>query len=353
LPEFELPQDALCSESKPTHDILTLSARSVKKQFPINIMNLLTSAATSLFILTLSSIFAKADGDFLFSGQRETQSGVHGKGNVYAPDVHFHSGKYWMWFGGQGKDGHDRIHLAQSADGKTWKQLGVALEEPAANHVNDPSLVRVKGRWWMFYTVAMVDVIDEIALAVSQDGLHWEKKGVVFPASLKPGWDSLLVGRPSVLYEKGVFKMWYDGCKELPLNAPAQNVPKSASARKFVGYAESNDGLKWERKAEPIFEDATALHVVRFGQGYVMVFESWAGTKFATSKDGLAWKQAGTLAEKSADFDRFGHVTPFLLLGKNVKPTLYFGAACESTWDVNCMAAMELSEAMMEKIKSE
>ncbi len=37
-----------------------------------------------------------------------------------------------MWFGGQGRDGHDRIHLDVSADGAQWEQRGVVLEDPAA-----------------------------------------------------------------------------------------------------------------------------------------------------------------------------------------------------------------------------
>jgi sucrose-6-phosphate hydrolase SacC (GH32 family) len=298
--------------------------------------------------------WSAAGATLLFSGSGETQSGVHGKGNVYAPDVHFYDGKYWIWFGGQGRDGHDRIHLAQSNDGKAWKQLGVVLDNGSANHVNDPSLVRAKGEWWMFYTVALVDVVDEIALATSRDGVHWKKRQTVLAPSEPPGWDSLLVGRPSVLHENGVFKMWYDGCKDLPLNAPAKNVPKSASSQRFVGYAESKDGLKWERKsAAPTFNQATAAHVSRVGAGSVMVYESHAGTQFATSKDGMTWQRGGLLAEKSSDFDKFGHVTPFLFSGKNGKPTLYFGAAREGTWDVNCMGMVMVSDGMIEKIKAE
>jgi len=206
----------------------------------------------------------------------------------------------------------------------------------------------------MFYTVAKTDVIDEIACATSKDGVHWEQKGTVLAASKAPAWDSLLVGRPSVLYENGLFKMWYDGCKELPLNAPAKNVPKSASAQKFVGYAESKDGMKWERKSsEPIWDGATAVHVSRLGNGFVMVYESHAGTQFGVSKDGVVWKRGGILVEKASTFEAFGHVTPFLLMEGNAKPLLYFGAAREGTWDVNCMAAMALNDTMMEKIKTE
>ena len=44
-------------------------------------------------------------------------------------------------------DGHDRIHLAESRDGLTWEKRGVVLEDKDANHVNDPSVVRVGNEW--------------------------------------------------------------------------------------------------------------------------------------------------------------------------------------------------------------
>ena len=49
-----------------------------------------------------------------------------------------------MFFGGQGKDGHDRIHLATSGDLQSWKQEGGVFAPPGVNHVNDPSVVIVK-----------------------------------------------------------------------------------------------------------------------------------------------------------------------------------------------------------------
>ena len=79
----------------------------------------------------------------------ELQAAPHGKGNIYAAEVHREAGRWRMWFGAQAKDGHDRIHLAESEDGVTWKSLGVVLEDPDANHVNDPSVVKVEGQYWM------------------------------------------------------------------------------------------------------------------------------------------------------------------------------------------------------------
>lgn len=78
----------------------------------------------------------------------------HGCGNVYAPDLVRHADRLWMFYGAQGHDGHDRILLATSADGNNWVRQGVVLSPAGLNHVNDPSVAIVGGKWFMFYTRA-------------------------------------------------------------------------------------------------------------------------------------------------------------------------------------------------------
>ncbi len=284
----------------------------------------------------------------------DAQVAPHGKGNIYAPDVHFDSGRFLMWFGGQGRDGHDRIQLAESGDGEHWQSRGVVLEDPTANHVNDPSVVRRGDTWFMYYTRAVSDVLDEIAIATSRDGVHWQPRGIALRPSAPPGWDSLLVGRPSVLVGGDKFRMWYDGRRDLPLNAPAKDAPKSAASTRAVGYAESDDGLHWRRpQSEPVFTgDPGGIHVVRTSNGFVMVYESHAGTQLATSPDGLHWKSQGTFVPSTgAAADRFGHVTPFLFHdSRTQRYTLYIGAAASSTWDQNAIARISLTDEQQARL---
>lgn len=287
----------------------------------------------------------------------EYQSAPHGRGNIYAPDVHFEGGRYRMWFGGQGRDGHDRIQLAESADGKTWQQRGVVLEDKSANHVNDPSVVQVDGTYYMYYTRAVADICDDICLATSADGVTWTKRGVVLRPSKAGQWDSLLVGRPSVLVENGLFRIWYDGRKDLSPGAPAKNVPISPTSSRAVGYAESRDGVHWTRpRTEPVFtHDAGGIHVVRMRNGYALLYEGGAGTQLATSPDGLTWTAKGLLVPKTGTaLDRFGHVTPFLYLHPQTNAaTLYLGAARGPHWDENLIARLDLSPAQIARLNDE
>jgi len=284
----------------------------------------------------------------ILRGEGESERAPHGEGNVYAPDVMCDGNVFRMWYGGQGKDGHDRIAYAESVDGKTWARKGVVLEDAGANHVNDPSVVKVGGVFLMFYTRAGKDVVDRIDLATSDDGKTWEPKGVVLGAGPDGSWDSLSVGRPAVLHEDGLLKMWYDGRKDFPPGAPVRGVPRSPASRRGVGYATSRDGLRWARRsAAPVFgHDAGGVDVKRWGETLVMTYESREGTRLATSKNGTEWADAGFLAHNSGGkIDAFGHVTPCLRIDPDRKRhRLYIGAAEATTWDRNRIAVLELSE---------
>ena len=299
---------------------------------------------------TLSILFTAAMAiadEAVISSFAESTAAPHGQGNLYAPDIVRHGGKLLMFFGGQGKDGHDRIHLATSADGKVWEQRGVVFAPEGVNHVNDPSVVVVAGRLHLFYTRATRGVTDSIGHAVSGDGLKWTDDGAVFGPAAAPAWDSLLVGRPSVIHDGTRFRMWYDGRKDLPVGAPDPVAPQSATSRRFVGHATSPDGKTWTRHREAVFgEDAGGIHVVRHGSTYLLVFESREGTKWATSGDGLRWEAEGLLQAKGPGAEsRYGHVTPFLLpAGDSFR--LYFGAAAAESWDRNSIrsALLEIPE---------
>lgn len=308
---------------------------------------------TIVAVLAPTTPAAAAAPEVVLEPTGDLQAAPHGAGNAYAPEILFCDGVYRMWYGAQGRDGHDRILLAESPDGVSWKTNGVALDHGSANHVNDPSVVKAGDTFFMLYTRAPVDVRDEIALATSTDGVTWEEQGTVFRPGGEGAWDSLLVGRPSVLHEHGRFRMWYDGRRDLPIGAPAEGVPKSDRSVRAVGYAESTDGLTWSRpRSEPVFgADTGGVHVVRIGDTLVMTSESREGTRVATSNDGLEWRDRGLLAGLSGgDIDRFGHVTPFLLAEPS-GVTLFSGAARSTTWDRNVIVRIPLTRQDRERFE--
>jgi len=103
-----------------------------------------------------------------------------------------------------------------------------------------PSIIIDNGIWRMWYVSCVKWVIEDdkpkhyyhIKYAESKDGFHWERKGIIcIDFSSK---DEYAIARPCVIKESGIYKMWYSY--------------RGESYR--IGYAESRDGITWQRKDE-------------------------------------------------------------------------------------------------------
>ncbi len=260
------------------------------------------------------------------------------KGNIYAPDILYEDGVYHMWYGGQSSSYHDSILYATSSDGVNWTKYGTVVATGSNNHVNDPSVVKVNGTYYMYYSVAPVREMDEIWLATSKDRVNWDVIGpVILPDPDIEKWDSLKVGRPSVLYQGGLFKMWFDGAQKDPSDPYA---PKPGTGR-HVGYAYSVNGINWTKwPANPVFMHSGAIDVEYFDGKYVVVEESGAGVYYRFGANETDFEQGNRLlfAKMGNDFDRYGHVTPFIFIKEGKWVATYTGAATKSTWDRNRIA---------------
>lgn len=85
------------------------------------------------------------------------------------------------------------------------------------------------GSWWSDSSGA-VHYSTDIRVAVSTDGVGWAPEGTV---CLRPEGDDYAVTRPWVLRDGGRYRMWYS------IRSRAQPYR--------LGYAESDDGVSWER----------------------------------------------------------------------------------------------------------
>jgi len=78
-----------------------------------------------------------------------------------------------------------------------------------------------------------------IKYAESDDGIHWERDGIVCIGFKSP--DEYAISRPSVIKDGDTYKMWY-----------------SYRGEKYrIGYAESADGIKWTRMDEKVGIDVS------------------------------------------------------------------------------------------------
>ncbi|MCK4500342.1 hypothetical protein KAU11_07585 [Candidatus Babeliales bacterium] len=137
------------------------------------------------------------------------------------------------------------IGLAISQDGgKTFNKYskGPILDRNILEpyFVGNPSVI-IDGNVWKMWYLSCVKWIMEnnkpkhyyhIKYAESKDGIDWIRKGIVcidFKSK-----DEYAISRPCVIKENSIYKMWYSY--------------RGESYR--IGYAESTDGLQWERKDE-------------------------------------------------------------------------------------------------------
>ncbi len=187
---------------------------------------------------------------------------------------------------------HGEVILDVGAPGE-WDDYRVALPDVLIGRAGGAS-GRPEG-YKMYYSGCDRSGRWSIGLATSPDGVKFTKH----PANplLRTGtcaWDEKEVAFSSTLKEGDTYKMWF-GMREGPPNAFY-----------YLGYAESEDGITWRRRPEPILgpgprgsvDDRGILRpaVVREGNGYRMIYASldmeWGMQLcLATSPDGLRWEK--------------------------------------------------------------
>ncbi len=201
-----------------------------------------------------------------------------------------------MWFSWRPRGS---IALVESRDGRHWSLPRIVLGPgPAAGWeaiVNRPSVIKVAGRYHMWYTGQTASE-SHIGYASSPDGIRWARAGSQPVLSADSSWEKSAVMAPSVMQdaESESFRMWYSGGDQFEPDA--------------IGYATSPDGLRWSKElSNPVFrpgqphawdqDKVTAPQVLRVGEWYVMFYigffnEVSAQIGLARSRDGItAWQR--------------------------------------------------------------
>ena len=154
-----------------------------------------------------------------------------------------------------------------------------------------------------------------IGLATSADGLTWRRENEgkpVFTPGAPGAFDEAQLLGPCVLYEEGVWRMWYGGLMTPGTMPFPDEWPGKTSAdrdpRIRIGLAQSEDGINWTRlnDGKPVVDvgppgapdDIMAMHptVIKEDDGYRMWYAT-GSSRFghtigmATSADGVNWEK--------------------------------------------------------------
>ncbi len=120
--------------------------------------------------------------------------------------------QWWLFYSGYDGSHEGRratVMVAVSPSGASWDRLGAVLEpEPGELAVGHPCVVEVAHRFQMFFASEHDEQVS-IALATSQDGVAWERRGIVLSGSEEEP-EALAVSTPCVLrLRDGSVHMWY------------------------------------------------------------------------------------------------------------------------------------------------
>ena len=137
----------------------------------------------------------------------------------------------------------------------------------------------------------------QIGHAVSLDGVHWLKDPAnpVIPRGAKGEWDDDSTWDPFVIYENGIFKMWYGG--------------SCATAGEF-GYAMSKDGSHFEKKGKvsnrtAMIEDTHVVHDPESGDYLLYYWDRGVATwdKVMAGPPNQPWGLFVARSNNEMDFD--------------------------------------------------
>jgi len=145
----------------------------------------------------------------------------------------------------------------------------------------------------LLYAVAMIsaaaDFPPELVAFTPYDG------NPVFAGSGPGQWDERIRERGWILYEDGLYHLWYTG------------YTGSDADTKKLGYATSPDGITWTRHpGNPIYDDhwVEDLCVVKHGDTYYMFAEGQDDqAHLLTSTDRVHWTRDGVLDIRTTNGD--------------------------------------------------
>lgn len=221
-------------------------------------------------------------------------SGTWDNVQVYAPTIIFEDNIYKMWYAGFDATNF-RKGYATSTDKINWTKFDfgpVLLTGTSGSwdalYVTSPSVIMKDGIYHMWYTgwPGSSNNLFRIGYAISSNGTGWDKydfNPVLSPSTIG-NWDPVNVKAPSVVYNNGIFHMWFAGYDGNKIE---------------IGYASSDDGKNWNwYQGNPVLEgnpdtwenDVTNPNVIFDGIAYHMWY---TGIKGDTTRIGYAFSSLG------------------------------------------------------------
>jgi hypothetical protein len=204
--------------------------------------------------------------------------------------IHDGASFHMLYKGRGGENGQDvQIGHISSTDGANWNLNGIRAVYLDNGKIASPGpLIYIDGIYKMWFSNDKEIYYAETKSAnTSLLNIASANSDPVIKRGEENEWDSDEVSVGSVLFEGGVYKMWYAGMSE---------------KESKIGYAVSFDGIIWNKYSQnPVFDDdKTTLEmnpcIIHDAQEYKMYYTVEAGNgyypvRLAKSTDGITWQK--------------------------------------------------------------
>ncbi|HXZ80255.1 MAG TPA: glycoside hydrolase family 130 protein [Terriglobales bacterium] len=200
--------------------------------------NLFAVLVTSTFLLAQPSSQAPISDVHRLSTQPiiSPRPNSFSSAGAFNPAVVKRGREFIMLYRTQDEQGTSRLGYATSTDGLHFQPRDKPVFVPETDYehdggVEDPRLVEIAGTYYLTYT-GYNKKDAQLCLAVSQDLIHWERRGVILPA-YQGNWNVGWTKSGAILTEKinGKYWMYFLGT--------------AADKTDQTGLASSNDLVHW------------------------------------------------------------------------------------------------------------
>jgi predicted GH43/DUF377 family glycosyl hydrolase len=261
---------------------------------------------------------------------------------TFNPAVARANGKVVMLYRAQDRSGTSRLGYAESSDGVRFTRRDKPVLGPSEPYekdggVEDPRLAQFGDTYYLTYT-GYNKKDAQLCLATSKDLIHWDRKGVIIPAS-QGNWSLKWTKSGAIVPEKinGKFWMYFLGT-----SADGKDQGGLASSRDLVHWTEATatpvlpvrPGQFDSRVAEPgpapiLTSDGIVL--VYNGADDNLVYRT--GVAIFDRKDAakLIWRSSEPLFSPDKDWEKAGQVPNVVFVEGMIKDQnrymFYYGGA--------------------------
>lgn len=129
--------------------------------------------------------------------------------------------KMWLWIGKSWTEINKKKYIkanigyAESKDGYKWEIISdtcIVINETAEFSVGRPSVIHENNLFKMWYSVRYIDKLYRLGYAESKDGINWIRKDDEVGIDVsETGWDSEMICYPAVIKVKDKTYLFYNG----------------------------------------------------------------------------------------------------------------------------------------------